>query len=268
MAESLYDKKAKLDKVSKKVYTPGSPHEEHFGGQNLTKEKLQASLPKSMRSRVTDEIVDMINDLEKDTGILQEYLEEQVLIHMNVLQEIKVPFSAYVNAVKYVALRQNMGITKAYSIVFPEKWDELMEKKANGEQINECQYASAYDKTKAVQLLTKQTLLHASIAYAPSHAKSMRKIEELMDGKAAGGAFVSPKVQLDAAIALEQATRMPEDKTIKVSVSQSEAQAEQQREMNQNISRLVEQMQNGFREGKDVAELQKVHVEIIDAEVD
>ena len=36
--------------------------------------------------------------------------------------------------------------------------------------------------------------------------------------------------------------------------------------MNQNISRLVDQMQNGFKQGKDVAELQKIHIDVIDVE--
>jgi len=256
-----------------RVHVPGTPHVDHYDEQNITLERLQELMPKgkgkSRARKVTPEMLEMVQNMEKDTGILQEYLEEQVLSNAFALTELKIPFRAYVDAIKFVALRNNMDIAKAWSIVFPKKYKELKDKeKATGKYVNINAYATAFNKTKIVTLLTKQTLLHASILYAPSHARAMEKITELMEGKEAGGGKVSPKVQLDAAIALEAATRVPEDKTLKVSISQSDAQLEQQQKMNENISRLVESMQQGFREGKDAADIQKLHVEVIDAEVE
>jgi len=261
-----------IDRVSK-PHVPGTPYEDNYDSQEITLERLQELMPtigiKRKRPRkATPEMLEMVKNMEKDTGILQQYLEEQVISSHAVLAELKISFKSYLDAIKFVALRNDMNITKAWSIVFPKKYNELLRKQKNGEDVNITNYASAYNKTKAVQLLTKQTLLHASISYAPSHARAMEKITELMEGKEAGGGKVSPKVQLDAAIALEAATRVPEDKTLKVSISQSDAQLEQQQKMNENISRLVESMQQGFRDGKDAADIQKLHVEVIDTEIE
>lgn len=245
------------------VISPDKPYQENFEDQNLTKEKLQSMVPKGTKITIDDEIIDMIKDMENDTGVLQQYLEEQLLGNMSVLKEAKVSMPEYIRAVKFVALKQNTDIIKAWAIVFPKKYDELIKRKKSGKTVNEYSYASNYDKTKAVQIITKQTLLHPSILFAPYHGESVRKMYSLMNNDEA-----SYKVQLESAIALEAATRMPEDKTLKVSISQSDAQLEQQKEMNQNIGRLVEQMQNGFKQGVDVAELQKIHVNVIDVEAE
>ena len=242
---------------------PDKPYSGNFEDQNITKEKLQAMVPKGTKITIDDDIVNMIKSMENDTGVLQQYLEEQLLANMSVLREAKISMPEYIRAVKFVALKQNTDIIKAWAIVFPKKYDELMAKKKAGKPVNEYSYASNYDKTKAVQIITKQTLLHPSILFAPYHGESVRKMYNLMNNDDA-----SYKVQLEAAIALESATRMPEDKTLKVSISQSDAQLEQQKEMSQNIGRLVEQMQNGFKQGIDVAELQKIHVNVIDVEAE
>jgi len=256
-----------------RVHIPGTPHEDHYESQEITLERLQELMPKvGKRKRprkATQEMLDMVKDMENSTGILQEYLEEQVLSNYTMLGELKLPFKSYVDAIKFVALRSNMDVTEAWGIVFPQKMKRLKDKIAAGEQINVHAHATAFNKSKIVTMLTKQTLLHASIAYAPSHARAMEKLSQLMEGRASAGAKVSAKVQLDAAIALEAATRMPEDKTLKVSINQSDAQLEQQKTMNDNLAQLVASMQQGFREGKSAADLQKIHtVEVIEAETE
>ena len=47
--------------------------------QNITKEKLQKFMPKGTSSKVTEDIVNIIHNIENDTGVSQEYAEEQVM---------------------------------------------------------------------------------------------------------------------------------------------------------------------------------------------
>jgi len=43
----------------------------HSHDQHITKEKLQRHLPKGSSHKVTDEILNMINQIEDDTGLEQ-----------------------------------------------------------------------------------------------------------------------------------------------------------------------------------------------------
>ena len=47
--------------------------------QNITVEKLKKFMPKGTSSKVTEDIVRIIHNIENDTGVSQEYAEEQVM---------------------------------------------------------------------------------------------------------------------------------------------------------------------------------------------
>jgi len=250
------------------IIDPDRPCRESYSKQNITTDKLKKFLPKGTRHEVTDEIIAVINNMEEDVGVVQEYMEETFLGNINVLKEHRISIEEYIRAVKYVALKQNMDKTKAWAIVFPEKYDELMRKKAAGQLVNEFNYASMYDQTKAVVKLTSQTLLAPSITHASHNREALDKMYKLMNGiDAQNSGRVSAKVQLDAAVALFDATKVPEDNTLTVNIAQSDAQLEQQKAMNENIARLVANQQAAFRRGDNTAKLQQVHVDVIDAEV-
>lgn len=242
---------------------PGKPSELNYNQQNLTPEYIKSKLPKKSKHMITPEVMKMLHSMEDDIDVLQSYMEESFLGNLNVLNEARVSVPEYINAIKFVALRQNMNSINSYAIVFPKKYKWLMDKKASGKSVNEYNYASAYEGTQAVQKISAQAMVLPNLLSAKYNMEAKAAMWRMMNNKDA-----SFKVQLDAAIGLEAATKAKEDNTFKLEITQNDMQLEQQKLMNENIQRLIEVHRGGFEEGADLAQIQKIHVEIHDVEID
>ena len=119
--------------------------------QNITREKLKKFLPKGSSVQVTDEIVDMINNMERDTGLPQTLLEEDVMSYMHMVGKVGgVGINELVNAVKYCNLKRNRSNKEAWAIVFPRKYDELT---AAGKPVDN--FVSMYNSSKLVVAIDK-----------------------------------------------------------------------------------------------------------------
>ena len=60
--------------------------------QNITAEKLQKYLPKGSGHQVTENVLEIIQNMENDTGLRQEELEEKIMSHMGVFKDMKVDY--------------------------------------------------------------------------------------------------------------------------------------------------------------------------------
>ena len=97
--------------------------------QNITVEKLKQFMPRGTNAKVTEDIVKIIQNIENDIGVNQEYAEEQVMSCMSLMGKQGVTLEKLVNAVKFCTLKRHYDNKKAWAIVFPAKYDELV---ANG----------------------------------------------------------------------------------------------------------------------------------------
>ena len=247
---------------AKKTINPDMPSRSN--SQNITAEKIKKFLPKGVSHQVSDEIVDMVNNMEDDTGLLQDYMEESFMSHFGVLKGTKTKLHDYVNAIKYCNLKQHMTNDEAWAIVFPERYDKLIE-----EGRFNSSHVSMFNSREVVVKIDTQMYISASIQYAPYRHAAIKKQFDLMNGKGANSDdYVSPTVQHLAAVKLYDITEIAEDKAINIKIDQSDAQIEQARELNQSIAAIVENQKAAFIRGDDVAKLQKIHVNVIDAEVD
>ena len=233
-----------------------NPDMPHPDSQNLTKEKIRSFLPKGSSHLVTDKILEMINNMEDETGLLQEYMEESFMSHLPVLKGLKVKLEDYVSAIKYCNLKQHMTNDKAWAITFPKRYDKLI-----AENRFSSSHASMYNKTELVSRIDAQMHVAASIQYAPYFHAAIKKQFDLMNGKgAAEDDYVSPNVQHLAASKLADLTAPAVENTLNVNVQQSETQFEYNRQMNQNIMSLIELQKQAFKRGVSVEELQKIHL--------
>ena len=88
----------KQDKPKLELIEANSPPPSE--SQNITVEKLKKFMPKGTSSKVTEDIVKIIHNIENDTGVSQEYAEEQVMSCMGLLGKQGVTLEKLVNAVK------------------------------------------------------------------------------------------------------------------------------------------------------------------------
>ncbi len=236
--------------------------------QNITKDKLKKFIPKGCAAAVTDEIVDIINNIESDTNLPQEYMEERILSSMHLLGGRGVTIEQLTNAVKYCNLQQDMTNEQAWAITFPAKYDKLV-----SENRMVASHVSMYNKSKLVLEVTKGMLVPVHITHQPIFFKAVQKQIDLMNGISANeGERVSAHVQFLASKELAEITKQPEDNTIELKIGASDAVLEVMKEQNDSISEMVRQQKEAFKRGVNVQELQKVHVvhneEIIDGEIE
>lgn len=234
--------------------------------QNITREKLESFIPKGSATQVTDNVLEIINSIEDDTGLSQEYTEERLLSNMHLLGNKGTSIEKLVNATKYCCLQQHYTNEKAWEIVFPEKYKKLKDRDGFI-----ASHVAQYNKTELVVAISTAMLVHASIGYQRIHHASIMKQVDLMNGIAAGYAdgsennqVVSAHVQHLAAKTLEEITRMPEDNTIELKIGSSDAVLAQQQEFNDHLGQLVAQQQERFRQGGSIQAVQQMHIKKVE----
>jgi hypothetical protein len=231
--------------------------------QSITRDKLKRFLPKGSSVQVTDEVLDMINNMERDTGLPQDLMEENLMSYMHLIGKIKsISINELANAMKFCTLKRNMTNKEAWAIVFPKKYDELV---AANKQIDN--HVSMYNSSKIVVEIDKQMIIPVYIQHNAYHHAAIKKQFELMNGNDGSGGQVSAMVMHLAAKELALITKMPEDKTIELKIGMSDAAMAQQQEMNDALSEIVANQAKMFAAGKSADEIQKIHtVKIIEEE--
>lgn len=237
--------------------------------QNLTVAKIKKFLPKGTSVRLTEEIVEKLTHVEQETGIDQGLFEEQLLSYLH-LMEAGAGIEKLANAIKFCNLRMlpKMGNEKAWMIVFPEKTKEILER---GEDCSS--FASMYNSTKMVREISKLLLVPVYISHAPVHIAMHKKLYDLSNGIGANKRdYVSPTVQMNASIALMEATRMPEDNSIELKIGMSDDAKSVQLGLTEQLARMAEIQLQRLEKGENIADVQRLNIisdpTTIEAEID
>lgn len=228
--------------------------------QNITVEKLKKFMPKGTASKVSEDIVDIINNIETDTGLNQEYAEERVMSCMHLMGKQGVTIEKLVNAVKYCTLKRYHDNKKAWAIVFPEEYDRLVKR---GGFIDS--HVSEYNKTYLVVEIDKMMLVPFYIQYDKLKHEALQVQVNLMRGVGANDDDrVTPHIQHLASKTVYEMLKSPEDNTVELKIGVSDIMVEQQKELADSIRMLVENQRAAFQTGKDVSELQRIHTKRLD----
>lgn len=232
--------------------------------QNITKEKLRKFLPKGSSAQVTDEILEMIQNMENDTGLPQELLEEDVMSYIHMVGKVGgIGIYELVNAIKYCNLKRNRNNKDAWAIVFPRKHDELV---AAGKTTDN--FVSMYNNSKLVVAIDKEMMVPVIVQYSAYYHASIKKQFQLMNGDDGHGGNVSAMVMHLASKTLMETLKMPEDKSIELKIGLSDTAVAQQQEMNDALSQLVANQARMFASGMSADAIQKVHsIKVADGEV-
>ena len=255
----------------------GKPHKDASrmvpeSSQHISINSLKAMLPSNTSIAVTKEIVGLIHDMEEDTGLPQELLEEDVMSYLHLLGGLRgLGIKDLVNAIKFCNLKRNYNNKEAWAITFPDKYNRLVD-------LNKAvdNHVSMYNNSKIVVAIDKEMLIPVSITYAPYfHAatKELYKIGVLgQGGKSAEGneMTVTPMVRVQALKELTTITKPPEEQKLAISVNPGEAAVSMQQEMNEQLKALVTQQQQRLDNGENILNVQRIGIkfdEIINVEV-
>jgi hypothetical protein len=178
----------------------------------LSISQLQGGLPPRMRKYVTQEMVNVVNDVED--GDFREHYRNNVMSFTTVLKAGKFKTLDYVNAVKFVSYKLlGDGNTLAYSKTFPERYKRLVDNGITGKNI--ASYSTAYNRGDLVNKIMEQSLVPIHILNMDIHQEAINIQAELMrDAK-------SETVRQKAAECLIMQLKAPESAKIEIDVNYS-----------------------------------------------
>lgn len=230
--------------------------------QYITKERIRELLPKKTSVAVTDELIALIRNMEEDTGLPQELLEEDFLGYMHlVAAKGSNSLIELLNAVKFCNLKRNYNNREAWSIVFPDKYNEL---RAGNKAVDN--FVSMYNNSKLVIAVDKEMLVPIHLQYAPYFHSAVKKQYELMQGKSGTKGSdgtemkVTPMVQHLAAKELANLTRQPEETKLDIKINPGAEAMSMQQEMNEQLAQLVAGQKRRLDAGEDIIDVQQVGI--------
>ncbi len=180
----------------------------------LTKDQFARSLPKRLKSTLSDDLLLSINKVIGN-GDLHEGYRENLLSYTSVLQDGKFKIDDYVHAVRYISYKL-MGSSNidAYCKAFPDRYQKFIDDGVSDKNI--ASYISSYNKNKLVNLIFAQTLVPSYVLNADLYQKALNVSAELML------TANSEKVRCDAANNLLNQLKMPETQKVELDISVKE----------------------------------------------
>ena len=243
------------------------PHEDAFkavpeDSQRITPTKLRELMPRGTSTKVTDDIMGLIYDMGDSVDMPQNLLEEELMSYMHLIGTIRgIGIKDIINATKYCNLKRNYTNEKAWSIVFPSKYDRL---RIENRQI--ANHVSMYNNSKIVQAIDKELLIPASLQYAPYFHAAVKKQFQLMSGDAGvdkeGDVIkVGAIVMHLAAKELALITKQPEETQLSIKLAPSDEAMGLQQQMNEHVERLVGIQENRLIAGEDIVDVQAINID-------
>ena len=231
-------------------------------GQNITREKIKRMLPKGSSVSVTNSVLELIANMENDTGLPQDLMEEDFMSYMHLLGKKKGnSLTQLVNALKYCNLKRTINNQKAWSIVFPEKYDKLI---AEGKAVDN--HVGMYNTTWLVQEIDKAMIIPVHLSHYGTLHKFLNHQMQLAMGEGGIDPETGDKRRVSAMVmhlatkdVLER-TAQPETATLDIKISASEKSIEIQQDQVDTLKRLADIQQNQFRRGAAPIDIQKVHI--------
>jgi len=214
----------------------------------ITVAELQTAMPSQIKGKVTESLVDLINNIQADDEFKENY-RENLISYTSVMQEGRFTIEQYLNAVRYVSYKI-MGDTnvKAYMRTFPDKYARFKSKGVADKDI--ASYVTAYNKSKLVNLIYDQSMVPTHVLNADLFQKALNTQAELMISAS------SEKVRSDAANSLLTHLKPPETRKLELEVSHKESSVidDLRKATMEHAKVLKESISAGAVSAKDVAQ--------------
>lgn len=220
----------------------------------LTKEIVERAVPANLKSAITPQLVDLVNNIAADP-LIAEQVRNNFISYTGVLKDGKFKTEDYVHAVAFVSYKL-MGDSNqdAYFKTFPARYQALMARGASPKDISA--YVSAYAKGKLVNLILEQSLVPSWVLNQDLYQKALNIQADLMV------TAQSEKVRTDAANSILTHLGKPKEAgpLINIDVKESSGMTE----MKDMLTRLAEQQRSLISNGvtaKEIAAQRIIDVE-------
>ena len=225
--------------------------------QKITADKIKRFLPTGSSQRLTDELIEEINEAGEEAGICQNYYEEKLMGSLHMLKKSGHSVKQLSDAIKYVTLQQDYTNEQAYEIVFPAKISKWREE---GKFI--ASRVSSYNKGDLVVEVAKNCMIQVQVSYQNELHKSIVSLVNLRDGRDANGRPTSGQVQMSSAIALVEKLTMPEDNTINIKMGLDDESKSIQQNLFEQLAESSRIARDGLLAGRNIGDVQKVNIRV------
>lgn len=145
----------------------------------ITIDEVKKSLPTNLRSSVSQDLVDKLNNIDKDPTVV-ELVKESFVSYNSVLREGKFSITDYLNAVTYISFRlMNFNNQESYVRTFPDRYAAM--KAAGKSEKDISSFVYAYNKNKLVNLVYEQSIIPTWILNQDAYQKAINKQVQLMN---------------------------------------------------------------------------------------
>lgn len=222
----------------------------------ITVEEVKKIMPTTLRSSITQEYVDAINNISADPLFAEQYAAN-FISYVHVMKDGKFKVNDYLSAVAYVSYKL-MGYTNedAYAKTFPQRYQALLAKGTSKNAISG--YVSSYNKGLLVNKVLEQTLIPTWVLNQHMYQEALNTQVELMRNSH------SDKVRCDAANSILTHLKRPEEKALNINFGIAESSAIISLE--QNIAKLAEVQMNLIEGGIKTSLIASTPIEVVDAE--
>lgn len=226
----------------------------------LTIADVRTAVPASVKNNITQEIVDLLNNVSSDPLVAQQ-VRDNFIQFSHVLTEGKFTIPDYVNAMHY-ATYILMGMKKqdAYFKTFPDRYAKMVAENRTPKEMSA--YASMYAKGKLVSMVLEKALIPVWIHNQDIFQRAVQVQATLMVSAQ------SEKVRQEAANSLLTHLAKPKEAAAKnqVNVQINHNGASVTDSLYEAVAKLSAQQQYNIRGGSSVEDA--VDVSIVELEED
>ena len=220
----------------------------------LTKELVERAVPATLKSSITQELVDRVNASVADP-IVAEQIRENFIHYVSVLKEGKFKTEDYLSAVMYVSFKL-MGDSNgdAYMKTFPERYQDLLARGVSPK--DRAAYVAAYARGKLVNLVLEQSMVPTYVLNQHMFQEALNTQYELMQ------TATSEKVRTEAANSILTHLKRPEVAKSQIDINLKDSSG--MTEMKEAMRKLASQQQLAIGQGHTARDI--AAEPIIDAE--
>lgn len=207
----------------------------------LTAVAVRRMVPQSLRSSITDEYIDKLNNINTDP-VLRDHIRQNFISYTSVLSDGKYKVADYLSAVMFVSFKL-MGDSDrdAYAKTFPQRYAALAAKGAASKEISS--YVSIYRKGKLVTAIMQQSMVPAWVLNQDMYQAALNTQFSLMNSSP------SDKVRTEAANSLLTHLKVPEAAKNTINIGMSSDALSGLNALSNALDKLVNQQQSSIASG-------------------
>lgn len=223
----------------------------------LTKDEVVKAMPATLKSSVTQQLVDTVNNATSDP-LIAEQVRNNFISYAAVLKDGKFKTQDYVNAVTYVSFKlMSYSNEEAYSRTFPQRHADLIARGTTKKDISA--YVSAYHRGKLVSLIMEQSLVPTWVLNQDLYQKALNVQADLMVNA------ISEKARVDAANSILTHLKKPEVNNFQLNLQMEDNSG--MNELRHTLTQLAAQQKELIENGvsaKTIAASPIIDGEVID----